>query len=299
MQKCGIIFPNLKGNFFMKELDYFNILPYIDSFLISQEVLEHLAEVQEAFNKYLNKLIALGDNAADFLMLELYNELLFSNQIEGEKLLSPEVFLQNNLVQLGKYLTNKKICDIQRLLLQYKDMPYPKGEYRNVPVFIKKDGNIVYYAPKSEAVPNFMQDFITFFNRNSDNLIDNDPFIKAALLHFLFIKIHPFVDGNGRVSRILHNLKFTDLINRTYNSDKKFAALNINPINISYSIYNNKATYCERLNSIIFAKDADINESVNKWINFLLYMYEEQLNYCEYTNKIEHVAQTLQRIKRK
>ena len=82
--------------------------------------------------------------------------------------------------------------------------------------------------------------FIRFFNRKSDCLIHNDPFIKASLIHFIFIKIHPFVDGNGRVARILHNLEFTNLVNKTYRFNDEDLKLKLTPLNISYSIYNNK-----------------------------------------------------------
>lgn len=283
----------------MNEIGYFDLINFINSFEISQDTLEHLAEVQEDFDKYFKKLLSLGENAVDYLMIDLYNELAFSNLIEGEKFVNPNIILQNDLFNVGQILTNETICNIQKLLMQNKNMPYPKGEYRKVPVFIKYDGKIVYHAPKTEDTPRFMQDFITFYNRNSDNLIDNDPFIKAALLHFLFVKIHPFVDGNGRVTRILQNIKFTELVNHIYSDNSKSLSLKICPLNISYSIFNNKSTYYGRLREIPFSEGADINKSVNKWLQFLLYMYEEQLNYCKYTKKIDKVAQTYQRIRAK
>ncbi len=34
------------------------------------------------------------------------------------------------------------------------------------------------------------------------------PVVKAALLHGEFVKIHPFIDGNGRTSRLLLNFEF-------------------------------------------------------------------------------------------
>lgn len=284
----------------MNELGYFNILRYINSFELSQDVLEHLAEVQETFDKYLKRLFELGDDAINYLMIELYNELLFSNQIEEAKIIPPMEFLDNNLIDLGRYLTNKKICSIQKLLLRNQPTSYPTGEYRQTPVFIptpSDDEPIFYQAPQAIYVPRFMQDFITFFNRNSDRLIDNDPFIKSALLHFIFVKIHPFRDGNGRTTRVLHNLKFTNLINKTYSDITPTLSLRICPLNISYSIFINKNTYYKKLSAIDFFENADINKSVNDWINFILFMYEEQLYYNVHSKKLENIQATLKRAK--
>ena len=47
----------------------------------------------------------------------------------------------------------------------------------------------------------YMEQFIKFYNE--DNI--QDPFIKSAMVHIIFIKIHPFSDGNGRIARILHH----------------------------------------------------------------------------------------------
>ena len=49
---------------------------------------------------------------------------------------------------------------------------------------------------------------------NYENCNDFHPIIQAALLHGELVKIHPFIDGNGRTSRLLMNL---DLMNHGYN----------------------------------------------------------------------------------
>lgn len=184
------------------DIQYFNLEKYLKNINIESDVLEHLGELQESFDKYLKILMSYGhEQAVTYLTLELFNEMLYSNQIEENKVLPPADFISNDLLATSKYLTNRKICDIQKLLLKDVSMPYPIGEYRNVPVFIKRAGEIIYNAPTVEDLNLFMRDFIKIYNCNNDDLIHNDPFIKSALIHFLFIKIHPFVDGNGRVTR--------------------------------------------------------------------------------------------------
>ena len=44
----------------------------------------------------------------------------------------------------------------------------------------------------------------------------SNPFLKSALIHLLFLRIHPYADGNGRTARLLHNSKFTASINSIY-----------------------------------------------------------------------------------
>ena len=57
-----------------------------------------------------------------------------------------------------------------------------------------------YLAPPREQLENEMQDFLTWFNTEDDTLI------KAAITHLWFVIIHPFDDGNGRISRAITDL---------------------------------------------------------------------------------------------
>lgn len=59
-------------------------------------------------------------------------------------------------------------------------------------------------------VETYMDRFIEFYNSDK---YDEVPFMKAALLHFMFETIHPFCDGNGRLGRLLIN---NYLISRGY-----------------------------------------------------------------------------------
>ncbi len=57
-----------------------------------------------------------------------------------------------------------------------------------------------YMALNSSLVPDAMNEWISFYN---SSLLNDYPFIKAALLHVSFERIHPFCDGNGRAGRLL------------------------------------------------------------------------------------------------
>ncbi len=59
-----------------------------------------------------------------------------------------------------------------------------------------------YEAPASEAVPAMMDEFLAWINGKQDI----DPILKAAVAHLWFVAIHPFDDGNGRLTRTITDM---------------------------------------------------------------------------------------------
>lgn len=57
-------------------------------------------------------------------------------------------------------------------------------------------------APKAERLEEEMNKLIDWFNMDSNI----DPVLKAATVHFWFVTIHPFDDGNGRMARALTDM---------------------------------------------------------------------------------------------
>lgn len=79
------------------------------------------------------------------------------------------------------------------------------GVYKREPNHVvTKSGDRHFYA-EPNAVPGLMADLIDWFNsaEQRDNI---HPLVRAAILHHEFVAIHPFDDGNGRMTRILMNL---------------------------------------------------------------------------------------------
>ena len=73
------------------------------------------------------------------------------------------------------------------------------GAFRSGPIYIANQKQIVYTAPKSNQLKELVTDLC-------DWLIDKQdihPVIRAGLLHYQFVTIHPFADGNGRTARLL------------------------------------------------------------------------------------------------
>ena len=58
---------------------------------------------------------------------------------------------------------------------------------------------IIYTPPKPKQVPTLMKEFVEWINQESDM----HPVLKSGIIQFQFVHIHPFLDGNGRTSRLL------------------------------------------------------------------------------------------------
>jgi Fic family protein len=61
----------------------------------------------------------------------------------------------------------------------------------------------VYEGPVPEVVPELMTELVDWLN---DGDPDSDPYVRASMAHFNLVGIHPWRDGNGRMSRTLHTL---------------------------------------------------------------------------------------------
>lgn len=70
---------------------------------------------------------------------------------------------------------------------------------------------IHYHAPEADAIPLEMQRFLAWFN-SEDTPKD---YVKSAVAHFWFVCIHPFDDGNGRISRAIADMALSQTDNST------------------------------------------------------------------------------------
>lgn len=103
------------------------------------------------------------------------------------------------------------------------------GSYKMQPNHvITKTGETFYFA-KPEETPAMMNDLMVWYNTSiAERKLH--PIEIAALLHYKFIRIHPFDDGNGRLSRILMNLSlmkfgFPPVIIKTQKKEEYYRAL--------------------------------------------------------------------------
>jgi Fic family protein len=78
------------------------------------------------------------------------------------------------------------------------------GRWRTGPVgMVDGRGRPVYRAPDAEAVPDLMEEVVDWLQHGD---LDAHVVVRAAMAHLHVVSIHPFRDGNGRVSRIVQSL---------------------------------------------------------------------------------------------
>lgn len=191
------------------------IPPY---YAITSDILKLISEI-EAKRLYFNSIsmpIALIDKIQRVSILK---SSLFSARIEGNPLdisafdsnrsnkeKKREVF---NIQKAASYINslNKKSVTKNMLLKLHKlilsDIIYDGGKFRqeNSAIF-NQAGIAIYITPPPSEIGNLIDKLLDYINKDEEKF----PIITALIAHLVFEKIHPFLDGNGRVGRLLIGL---------------------------------------------------------------------------------------------
>lgn len=101
-------------------------------------------------------------------------------------------------------ITIKDILRIHFLVMADLLPPEKVGHFRPGPIYIVdvKNGQdyLKYTGPKADQVERLINGLLTWLNRQGKSL---HPVLAAGIFHYEFVSIHPFTDGNGRVTRLL------------------------------------------------------------------------------------------------
>jgi fido (protein-threonine AMPylation protein)/DNA-binding XRE family transcriptional regulator len=104
-----------------------------------------------------------------------------------------------HLITNKNAITESNVLAIHNLILRGIDVNNA-GRYRNVQVMIKGSKHL---PPQPYLVAKQMEEMYIWYNNNKKVL---HPILLAAEMHERLVTIHPFIDGNGRTSRLLMNL---------------------------------------------------------------------------------------------
>lgn len=110
----------------------------------------------------------------------------------------------------GFPLSLRLIREVHKVLLGgRRGGPYTPGEFRRSQVWIggTRPGNAAFVPPPAHVLTNCLTPFERFLHGPPSV---TPPLLKAALAHVQFETIHPFLDGNGRVGRLLIALQLAD-----------------------------------------------------------------------------------------
>lgn len=228
-----------------------------------------------------------------FISMYVRKEALMSSQIEGtqatlEDVLDPCLeentnrpvgdvvnyikatdFAINRLKELP--LCNRLIKEAHEVLLQgVRGQNKSPGEFRHSQNWIGAAGcnlqNARYIPPSVEDMILAMSDLEKYINGDDDL----DVLIRAGLIHYQFETIHPFLDGNGRIGRLLITL---------FLMEKK--VLSTPALYISYFLKKNRIEYYDRMNEV------RLKGNYEQWIKFFLEaVYESAKDAVETIDKL-------------
>ena len=274
-------------------VEYFPLEEYIEKIDLKDSLLEHLEDTCKDFDEYINLLADYdGESIINYWIMSAQQEYRANQDIERLRF-NAEILKEKGVFFDKLSISHKRIHDLHDFVMLSSDEDYtPNSSYRKVPVNISRytdNGEEIFWrGANPEDVDKFMNDFINIYKQNKISLIYSNPFLRAALTSLLFNRIHPYTDGNGRTSRIIYNLKFTEQINKVYQTH-----LMLNPLNISNRILANKLTYVKYINQIAFNLKDDTNDAINKWLDFMLVMADEQLYFSK--DRLAHLIESSQK----
>lgn len=149
------------------------------------------------------------------LSLEQVSELARGREITATRRDKQEVLnyldvLKNikNLIK-NNFITEKDILNIHRMVTKNTlDNLADCGIYRNRYVVVgnRFTGEVFFRPPQNLEVPGLVKNLLEWINSKESK--EFDPIIEAGVVHYEFVRIHPFVDGNGRTARVLAALIF-------------------------------------------------------------------------------------------
>lgn len=184
---------------------------------------KELDEKLKKYNKIKLNSTFLKQLREDLIIKWTYN----SNAIEGNtfNLIETKVLLEDGITIGGKSLKEhleiighaEAIYYVEELIINKANLTEKEikiihslvtkgienvksGQYRDIPVFIQGAKHI---PPQPFLVSPQMESLLKWYSEEKDM----HPIEKASILHGEFVKIHPFIDGNGRTARLLLNFE--------------------------------------------------------------------------------------------
>ena len=289
--RAGTYKNNLSGEMAYKSFMP-SVLPPNPSIELDKDIIDLLVKA----NKQLALLEGISNRIPNihlFISMYVRKEALMSSQIEGTQATLEDVLdpcLEENTnrpvgdvvnyIKATDYaikrlkelpLCNRLIKEAHEVLLSgVRGQNKSPGEFRHSQNWIGAAGcnlqNARYIPPNVEDMIQAMSDLEKYINGDDDL----DVLIRAALIHYQFETIHPFLDGNGRIGRLLINL---------FLIEKK--VLSTPALYISYFLKKNRIEYYDRMNEV------RLKGNYEQWIKFFLEaVYESAKDAVETIDKL-------------
>lgn len=274
MNRAGSLIQNLSGDAAYASFRP-SPLPPNPPIRLTPTMVEKLVEANKAL-VLLDSESRLLPNASLFVSMYVRKEALISSQIEGtqctlDDILDPQIDGNKNLdvgdvinyvnavdYAIGRMeklpVCNRLIKEIhKKLLAGVRGQKKTLGEFRKSQNWIGGAGCALkdarYIPPNVQDMENAMSDLEKYFNEEDNT----DCLIRTALVHYQFETIHPFLDGNGRIGRLLILLGII-----------QGGLLKKPVIYVSYFLKKNQVEYYDRI--------SEVRKSGNyeQWVKFFL-----------------------------
>lgn len=272
--RAGQYINNLTGEFTYK---FFKpaMLPLDFELNVTDEILSLLIKANKEI-AVLDGLVSRIPNINLFISMYVRKEALLSSQIEGtqatlDDILDPTIDANSNkdVAEVINYikaiefainklddlpLCNRLIKQVHRVLLKgSRGQEKSPGEFRTSQNWIGGIGSTLntdrFIPPSPSEMIEAMSNLEKYLNYE-DKL---DILIRASLIHYQFETIHPFLDGNGRIGRLLITLFLKDK-----------GVLKAPALYISYFLKRNRVEYYDRM------MEVRNKGNYEQWIEFFL-----------------------------
>lgn len=283
---------NYKSGHFEQGIGYKYFVPSFinDEWSWQDSSINNLLEKASLRLGELNSFSRLVPNIDLFIQLHVTKEAVLSSRIEGtqthmDEALLPQAEVQeerrNDWQEVRNYVEaiNDAIANLEKLPISSRlirsthkillnsvrgEHKLP-GEYRTSQNWI--GGNSIsdarYIPPHYQLVGDLMGDLEKFLNNPNTNVPD---LIKIAIAHYQFETIHPFLDGNGRIGRLLITL---------YMVQEKILSQPL--LYLSTYFEKRKDLYYDNLNQV------RVNNDMNQWIKYFLVGVEQTASLASQT----------------
>ena len=269
---------NFKSGKFIKQKEYQSFLPekINHSWIISSPEVNKLLSEANRFIGELNAFSQIIPDVDFFISMHILKEATTSSRIEGTKTNMEEALIKkedinpekrDDWAEVQNYIkaintsikeldtlpiSNRLIKNIHKVLLSgVRSKHKVPGTFRTSQNWIGatfKDA--IFIPPHHSAVIELMSDLEKFIN-DEDHQIPH--LIKIAIVHYQFVTIHPFLDGNGRLGRLLITLYLVS-----------HKILSKPSLYLSDFFEKNKGYYYDNLMT------ARLNNNLTQWIKFFL-----------------------------
>lgn len=272
MSRSGQFVSNLSGRLSYQSFKPSD-LPPTPKIFIDDTLSQKMNEAYHLLGK-LDGISKLIPNKDLFISMYVRKEALLSSQIEGTQATLDDIFdphLEQNMnldveevIQYLKALHHanslleklpisiRLIKEIHQVLLSSsRGMEKEPGELRRTQNWIGPQGSSLRNAKYIPPNIHDMMDSLTNLESYIHQEDSTDALIKIALIHYQFETIHPFIDGNGRLGRLLISILL-----------KHYGLLEADTLYLSYYLKRNRIEYYDRL------MDVRLKGHYETWISF-------------------------------